>query len=442
MTDPKRYPPGTPCWVDVLAHDPKAAFLFYKRIFDWQGGGKDQPDPPAFGEISGYAICSLDGKAVAGIGTVSVESEEKPALPTGWTTHLASADIDTTSKAIVQAGGTLLRSPYQIGSLGRLLVARDPTEAVFGVWQPDEFTGAQIRDEPGAMVWNELRTSDPRAAAMFYQTVFGLEPSLRPGPSKYYELTLDRRPIGGIRELDASFPVAHWLVCFAVVDVDETARTANEYQAPAILVPSDHPMGQLCILKDPQGAVFALLQLKPNKENTESVLADAFSRSLGERWKSLRNLEAHQANLDADTVRTIGQDAAARALSNLSWRIALGDCTTARSLATTLSLPVQSVIDKVQHGQLVGLQGRHETFLPLWQFAHGVADKEPSYAVSQVLRVFVEGLGDAFSPELVVLWAATEQPELGNREPRTAVFEVPPGELEWSAKCAIEGLTQ
>ncbi|MFD9356469.1 hypothetical protein [Streptomyces sp. NPDC060031] len=177
--------------------------------------------------------------------------------------------------------------------------------------------------------------------------------------------------------------------------------------------------------------------------DSEEGLVTAFTEAIQKRFDTMQYLKAHRKDADASAVAQIAQDAAALATSNLSWHLALGASTTASALASELDVPVQFVIEKVQNGRLVGLHGRHETFLPLWQFLPGQPDKEPTGVVTEVLNVFVEELGEAFAPELVVLWAATGQPELNGREPRAAVEEEAYTEkLIWSARCAVAGLTQ
>ena len=44
--------------------------------------------------------------------------------------------------------------------LGRMAVFTDPGGAVFGVWQPGSFVGAELVNEPGGIAWNELNTRD------------------------------------------------------------------------------------------------------------------------------------------------------------------------------------------------------------------------------------------------------------------------------------------
>ncbi len=51
----------------------------------------------------------------------------------------------------------------------------------------------------------------------------------------------------------------HWLIYFAVADVDATFRRAKDMNARTLLPPMDFEgVGRVAILADPQGAVFAL----------------------------------------------------------------------------------------------------------------------------------------------------------------------------------------
>ena len=54
-----------------------------------------------------------------------------------------------------------------------MAVFADPTGAVFGIWQPGTFLGAELVNEPGALAWNELNTRDLAGAKEFYGAVFG-----------------------------------------------------------------------------------------------------------------------------------------------------------------------------------------------------------------------------------------------------------------------------
>jgi predicted enzyme related to lactoylglutathione lyase len=252
------YEPGTPCWIDLMVPDQQAALDFYRDLFGWQG----EVGPDEFG---GYSVCTLKGKPVAGImKTMSMEGQPPP--PPNWSTYFSSADADATEAAITANGGTVIAPAMTVGELGRMLVAADPQGAVFGVWQPLEFPGAQIVNEPGALVWNQLSTPDPEAAATFYRAVLGLEAAPMPGMPEFTGFQVNGRTIGGVQGME-NLPEGvppHWLVNFAVDDADSTVdalvRADGSVMAPAFDM---EKIGRMAVLQDPQGAVFAVVALNP-----------------------------------------------------------------------------------------------------------------------------------------------------------------------------------
>lgn len=165
------YTPGTPCWVDLLVPDQQAALDFYRDLFGWQG----EAGSP---ETGGYAVCTLNGKPVAGIMTAMNPDGSKPdpAPPAAWTTYLATTDVSAAERAITDNGGQVTMSAMDVLTLGRMAVASDPTGAAFGLWQARDFPGAGIVNEPGAVIWNEVNTTDPAAASPSTPRCWGSKP--------------------------------------------------------------------------------------------------------------------------------------------------------------------------------------------------------------------------------------------------------------------------
>lgn len=252
-----RYEPGTPCWVDLLAADQQAAIDFYRDLFGWQG----EVGPAEFG---GYAVCSLKGKPVAGIVTAGAP-EGQPVPPPVWNTYLSTDDADATQQAIIDAGGTVMMPVMQIGTVGRSLIAVDPTGAVFGVWQALDFPGAGIANEHGAQLWNELHTPDRPAAAAFYRAVFGAELVPMKDGGDYHTYDVKGRSVGGVANLHNDPPgtPAHWLTYFAAADTDAVTDRLVKHGGTALVPPFDMTAGRMAVLADAQGAVFAVLDPKP-----------------------------------------------------------------------------------------------------------------------------------------------------------------------------------
>ncbi|MFD8317510.1 VOC family protein [Kitasatospora purpeofusca] len=247
------YKPGTPCWVDLMASDQQAALDFYRDLFGWQG----EVGPPEFG---GYAVCSLNGRPVAGIMARS-GPEGQPLPPVSWTTYLAADDADAAGQAISGAGGTILYPVMDVGDTGRMLVAADPTGAVFGVWQKLEFIGAGVVNEPGALVWNELNTTDTAAAGRFYQQALGLRPATVQGMDGFYSLNVGDHTVGGMQPVAGYLPPgtpSHWMTYFSVDDTDSTVDALVKAGGSVVQPPFDMQAGRMAVVADPQGAVFAL----------------------------------------------------------------------------------------------------------------------------------------------------------------------------------------
>ncbi|MGK5632101.1 VOC family protein [Streptomyces sp. URMC 123] len=252
VTDP--YRPGTPCWVDLMAPDQQAALDFYADVLGWAGEVGPQ-------ETGGYAICTLRGRPVAGIGQAQAMGDQ-PAPPTVWTTYLSVDDAEAAERAVERQGGTVLMPVTDVLTFGRMLMAADPTGAVFGIWQPRDFPGAGVANEPGALIWNELNTTDYDTAAAFYATALGLHTTPMEGAEGYFALTVDGRTVGGLQKLPDHTPVgtpSHWLVYFAVADADVTASRAASSGGSVLQEPFDMAAGRMALLKDTQGAPFAII---------------------------------------------------------------------------------------------------------------------------------------------------------------------------------------
>ncbi|MEV4438321.1 VOC family protein [Streptomyces sp. NPDC049577] len=247
------YAHGTPCWIDLMVPDQRAALDFYRDLFGWQG-------EPGGEETGGYAVCTLKGKAVAGVMT-AMAPEGQPAPPTVWTTYLAADDTDAVHRKVTGNGGTSMMDPMDVLELGRMSVVADPTGAVFGLWQAGEFSGAEIVNEPGSLIWSELNTSDPEAARRFYPAALDVTVSPMENAPHYFALHAGGRMVGGMQGLDRLPPgtPSHWLTYFSVEDTDRTAEKVGSAGGSVLREPFDMEAGRMAVLADPQGAVFAVI---------------------------------------------------------------------------------------------------------------------------------------------------------------------------------------
>jgi hypothetical protein len=250
------YAPGTPSWVELSSPDPDASAAFYRDVLGWSA------TEPGGAETGGYRMFQSDGKSVAGLMGHMQEGQ-----PTVWATYVSVADADDTAQAVTAAGGSVMVAPMDVTDLGRMAVFADPTGAVFGVWQPKAFAGADLVNEPVSLTWNEIHTRDTDADKAFYNSVFGWtagKPEFEGAPDTYTVWELGGKPVGGMMEMvEGMFPPEtppHWSVCFAVADADDTVAKAREKGATVAAEPVDMPIGRFAALIDPQGAWFTIMQ--------------------------------------------------------------------------------------------------------------------------------------------------------------------------------------
>ncbi|MFE9202616.1 VOC family protein [Micromonospora sp. NPDC007230] len=248
--------PGTPCWTDLATPGLADAKRFYPELFGWTG--RVSPEPAA----GGYTVFLKDGRAVAAAGPPAAPDQ----VPI-WSTYVATDDADLVATRVEAAGGQVVVAPFDVFDQGRMAVLSDPAGAVFSVWQPMAMRGAELFNAPGAMCWNELVTSDPEGARDFYALVFGWHAEEQPTqPAPYTGWRCGARIVAGmtppLEELPADLP-AYWSVWFAVADAEATAARAAELGGTVLVPPRDTPRGRLAALRDPEGALFSVLTLRP-----------------------------------------------------------------------------------------------------------------------------------------------------------------------------------
>ncbi|KIZ13498.1 VOC family protein [Streptomyces natalensis] len=248
---------GAPCWADVMLPDLERGKRFYGGLLGWTFS----ESAPASG---GYTQALRNGKRAAGL-----MPRQGDRAPTAWGLYFATGDIERTAALIRGAGGRILTAPMEVGALGTMLIAADPSGAVFGAWQAGAHRGFETGREPGAYLWMGLHTRDAAAADAFYGTVFGFEgvtdsPMARPGFLPW-RLPGQAREIGCRVEMDATYPQeapAHVLVCFLVDAMDAAVRTATGLGGSVVIRPQPTPGGPFAVFCDNQGAGFGVIGLR------------------------------------------------------------------------------------------------------------------------------------------------------------------------------------
>ena len=244
-----------PVWTDLATSDPAAARDYYAKLFGWKV--EVSPDP----QYGGYAMATISGKDVAGIGPTQMDQQ-----PSAWTVYIGTPDAADTVKKMEAAGGKVIAPVMEVGDQGHMAIVQDPSGAFLGVWQAKNMVGAQ---DAGAntMGWAELNSRGFEKASSFYKKVFGWgekKSDMGEGMGQYTEFQLSGDSIAGGMEMNPMVPAevpSYWMVYFNVEDVDKSFKSATEHGGKEMLAPQDMPGGRFAIVSDPQGAAFGLLKM-------------------------------------------------------------------------------------------------------------------------------------------------------------------------------------
>ena len=258
MAEFSSHVPGTFSWVELATTDRQAGVAFYRALFGWEV--RDAPIGP--NEI--YSMFQMRGKEVAAAYTLMAD-ERKLGVPSHWNLYVTVADADDAAKKAAGLGAKVLAHPFDVMDVGRMAVLQDPAGAVFCVWQAKKHIGARILTEPGALCWSELTTRDPQAAEAFYTALFGWVAKHGAASTlpDYTELGVPGQPPGaGMMKTPDNMPASvpsYWMPYFQVADADASTAKAKELGGSLMVGPNDIPnVGRFAILKDPQGAMFAV----------------------------------------------------------------------------------------------------------------------------------------------------------------------------------------
>ncbi len=253
-----KHAPGSFNWLELATRDQAAAKQFYPALLGWQA--QDVP----MGPNGSYTIFLLDGRPAAACFTIRPEEQ----IPPYWGLYVATEDADRTAARATELGATLIHAPMDVSTFGRMAVIKDPTGAIFSVWQAKTHPGIGITGENGTLCWADLNTPDRQRAKAFYEQLFGWQ--LDPGKDQsgdaksadgYLHIVNAGQMIGGMPPASQQAPGAppHWLVYFQVADCEASTAKAQELGARVYLPPTGiNENLQLSVLADPQGAVFAL----------------------------------------------------------------------------------------------------------------------------------------------------------------------------------------
>lgn len=252
----ERYEPGTYCWVDLATTDPESARVFYGELFGWEaedmvGGGGT------------YTMLRLDGDEVCAL--YEMEPERRAmGIPPHWLSYVSVESADATAARAGELGGNAFTEAFDAAESGRMAIIQDPAGAVLAAWEPRALAGARRVNDPGCMSWNELQTRDPDAAGTFYAGLFGweMEPIEQGGQTVYTTIENAGSQNGGVMSMTEEHGDApsYWLTYFAVPSCEGAVARVRELGGDVLAGPMQPGAGTIAVVRDPQGAAFAVLE--------------------------------------------------------------------------------------------------------------------------------------------------------------------------------------
>jgi len=144
MANIDHFAPGSFCWFELGTSDQNAAKNFYTSLFGW--GVNDMPmGPDMF-----YSMFTLNGR-MPGAAYKLMPDMVQAGVPPHWALYIAADNVDETTAKVTAAGGTVIKAPFDVFDVGRMSVVRDPTGAVFEIWQEKRPAANGITGVPGTV---------------------------------------------------------------------------------------------------------------------------------------------------------------------------------------------------------------------------------------------------------------------------------------------------
>jgi predicted enzyme related to lactoylglutathione lyase len=122
-------PHGAFHWNELQSRNVKKAKDFYAKTLGWKY--EDVPMGDMYGT---YTIIRSNGEMVGGM--FKMEGDMFKDTPENWFTYVAVDDLDKRLKKAKDAGGAVLREPWDVPGIGRIAIVSAPGGGVQGWMVP------------------------------------------------------------------------------------------------------------------------------------------------------------------------------------------------------------------------------------------------------------------------------------------------------------------
>jgi predicted enzyme related to lactoylglutathione lyase len=114
---------GSFYWNELMTRDVERAKTFYAEAIGWTFEGMPH-------ETGTYWVAKLADRPVGGI--IEMKGPAFEGLPESWMSYLAVDDVDARTRKATAAGGMVLRAPFDVPNVGRIVILREPGGAAIG----------------------------------------------------------------------------------------------------------------------------------------------------------------------------------------------------------------------------------------------------------------------------------------------------------------------
>ena len=248
-------PEGTPVWYELMTNDADGAQKFYADVIGWSIAASGIEGAGSYRTLTGP-----DGQRVGGLMTLPEGAPMKP----GWFCYIGVKDVDSTAEKIRSLGGSVHLDPQDIPGVGRFAMVADPQGMVFYIMRGDGSQDSQAFHvtAPGHCGWNELVTSDHKAALAFYGELFdwvNSETMPMGEMGEYCFIDHAGQRIGAMMTAGAGWPTRSTYY-FNVPSINAAVPKITGGGGTVTMGPHEVPGGMhIAMGKDPQGAAFALV---------------------------------------------------------------------------------------------------------------------------------------------------------------------------------------
>jgi predicted enzyme related to lactoylglutathione lyase len=241
-----------PTWIDLVSPTGRDVITFYESVCGWTAAESSD----AFG---GYWMFFADGVPVAGA------RPGNPGEEPVWRTYLSVTDAQVTHHRALELGAVSVVPPVPVGDLGVMSIFTDPAGNTTGLWQAGEFAGFVSSPHPGIPSWFEVYAKDYQGTQDFYRALVAWQPQTMSDTESFRYVTVsdESGPFLGMMDfsdaMHAAMP-AYWNVYIAVPDCASAVSNVRAHGGEILMDASPTPLGVMAAVRDPNGAVFSLLQ--------------------------------------------------------------------------------------------------------------------------------------------------------------------------------------